>query len=76
MYKRQTVGTRIAVDHTAATPVGLKVWAEAELTEIDGRRLKFHITAWDEKEKIGEAEHERFIIDPQRFMAKAEAKRG
>ena len=70
-----TVGTYMAVKHTAATPVGLRVWAEARLVEIDRRRLKFQITAWDEREQIGEAEHERFIIDPDKFMQKAQAKR-
>jgi len=69
-----TVGVRIDAKHIAATPVGLKVWAEAALVETDGRRLTFDIEAFDEKEKIGEARHERFIIDEQKFMSRAKAK--
>jgi len=69
-----TVGVRIDAKHIAATPVGLKVWAEAALVETDGRRLTFDIEAFDEKEKIGEARHERFIIDEQKFMSRAQAK--
>jgi len=69
-----TVGVRIDAKHIAATPVGLKVWAEAVLAETDGRRLTFDIEAFDEKEKIGEARHERFIIDEQKFMSRAQAK--
>ena len=69
-----TVGVRIDAKHIAATPVGLKVWAEAVLVETDGRRLTFEIEAFDEKEKIGEARHERFVIDEQKFMSRAQAK--
>jgi len=69
-----TVGVRIDAKHIAATPMGLKVWAEAVLVEADGRRLTFDIEAFDEKEKIGEARHERFIIDEQKFMSRAKAK--
>jgi fluoroacetyl-CoA thioesterase len=69
-----TVGTAIDVKHLAATPVGLKVRAEAELTEIEGRKLKFSIEAYDEYEKIGEAVHYRYIVDKQRFLDKAYGK--
>jgi predicted thioesterase len=69
-----TVGTRIDAKHMAATPVGLRVWAEAVLIEVDGRRLAFDIQAFDEAEKIGEARHERFVIDEQKFLSRAEAK--
>jgi len=71
---QSTVGSRIDAQHIAATPVGFKVWAEAELIAVDGRRLTFDITAYDEKEKIGEAQHTRVIVDDARFMAKAQAK--
>src|SRR5438132_8214798 len=50
----QTVGTRLDVSHTAATPVGLSVTAGAELTRIDGRRLTFRVWADDERERIGD----------------------
>lgn len=69
-----TVGISISAQHLAATPMGLKVWAEAKLTEVDGRKLTFVINAFDEKEKIGEAQHVRFIIDEQKFMNKVSAK--
>ncbi len=70
-----TVGTRIDVRHLAATPVGMEVRAEATLKEIDGRRLVFAVTAWDGVEKIGEATHERFIVDRARFEARLAQKR-
>lgn len=69
-----TVGTKLDVSHLAATPVGMKVWCESELKEVDGRRLVFHVEAFDEKGKIGEGEHERFIIRNDKFMKKAQAK--
>ena len=69
-----TVGIRIDAQHLAATPVGLKVWAEAELVAVDGRKLTFDIQAYDEMEKIGSAKHERFVIEEQKFLARAEAK--
>lgn len=69
-----TVGVRIDAQHIAATPVGFAVWAQAELVAVNGRSLTFDIVAWDEKEKIGEAQHTRVIIDEERFMARAQAK--
>lgn len=63
-----TVGTLVNVRHLAATPVGQTVRAEAELKEIDGRRLLFKVEAYDEKQKIGEGEHERFIVHLERFL--------
>ncbi len=73
---KTTVGTMLNVSHVSATPVGLKVWCESELTAIDGRRLAFKVTAYDEKGIIGEGTHERCIIDAQRFMQKTDGKRG
>lgn len=69
-----TVGTRLDVTHDAATPIGLKVWAEAELTAVEGRKLTFAVTAYDEREQIGGGVHERFIIKPEKFLARAEGK--
>ncbi|MGI5849403.1 MAG: thioesterase family protein [Christensenellales bacterium] len=69
-----TVGVGINAKHVAATPVGLRVFANAVLIGVDGRKLTFHITAFDEHEKIGEAEHIRMIIDEKKFMQKAAAK--
>jgi predicted thioesterase len=70
-----TVGTSMKISHVAATPLGMKVTAKSELTEIDRRRLVFQVEAFDETGKIGEGIHERFIIKNQDFQAKADAKR-
>ena len=71
---RGSVGIRLEVDHLAATPVGRKVWAESELTEIDGRVLTFRVDVYSEKEKIGQGIHKRCIINNERFLAKVRAK--
>jgi predicted thioesterase len=65
---RVSVGVRIDVRHTAATPVGTRVRARAELVAVDGRRLRFHVEAWDEVQSIGTADHERVLVDERRFM--------
>ena len=69
-----TVGTRLDVTHDAATPVGMKVWAEAEVTAIEGRRITFAVSAFDEAGRIGGGTHERFIIKPEKFLARVQAK--
>jgi predicted thioesterase len=70
-----TVGTHLDVKHMAATPVGMTVTAKAELQEIDGRRLVFRVEAFDEREKVGEGSHERYIINLPKFLAKNEEKK-
>lgn len=70
-----TVGTKLNVSHDAATPIGMKVRAESELTEIDGRRLVFSVKAYDDCGLVGQGEHERFIIKLDRFMEKVNAKK-
>ncbi len=65
-----TVGTRVDVRHLAATPLSQQVRATAELIQIDGRRLVFKVEAYDETQKIGEGQHERFIVNLERFMKK------
>ena len=70
-----TVGSLVNIRHMAATPVGVEVRARAELIEVAGRRLRFKVEAWDPLEKIAEGEHERFIIDVGRFIARLEEKR-
>jgi fluoroacetyl-CoA thioesterase len=70
-----SVGTMINVRHLASTPTGMRVTAKAVLTEVDGKRLVFTVEAFDEKDKIGEGIHERFIINKERFMAKTNGKR-
>jgi len=64
-----TVGTVVDVRHLAATPPGQKVRAEAELIEVDGRRLVFKVEAFDERRKIGEGRHERAIVHLERFLS-------
>lgn len=70
-----TVGTHIDISHCSATPVGLKVWCESELVEVDRRRLTFAVKAYDEAGLIGEGRHERFVIDNAKFMAKVNGKK-
>lgn len=70
-----TVGTHLDVAHTGATPVGMTVRCETELIEVDRRRLVFKAEVFDDKEKIGEGTHERFIIDTDKFLAKVAAKK-
>ena len=64
---QQTVGTRMSIHHLAATPPGMRVMVRAELVEVDGRRMRFKIEARDDAELVGEAEHERYVIDTGRF---------
>jgi fluoroacetyl-CoA thioesterase len=65
-----TVGTLVNIRHLAATPIGQKVRAEAELMEIDGRRLVFKVEAYDERQKIGDGQHERFIVKLDKFLSR------
>ena len=69
-----TVGGQIDLRHLAATPVGMRVRARAELIEVQGRKLTFSIHAWDEAEQIGEARHMRFLIEEETFMTKVRTK--
>ena len=69
-----TVGIKMNVDHVSATPVGMQVRIETELTEIDRKRLVFKVEAYDEAGLIGQGMHERFIIQNEKFLAKAESK--
>ena len=69
-----TVGTLVNVTHSAATPVGMRVWCDSELVEVDRRRLVFSVKAYDECGLIGEGRHERFVIDSAKFQAKIDAK--
>ncbi|MBQ2154040.1 MAG: thioesterase family protein [Oscillospiraceae bacterium] len=70
-----TVGTRVDVSHLAATPLGMTVRVETELTEIDRRRLVFSVHAFDDAGLIGEGTHERFIVNNEKFMLKANSKK-
>ena len=72
---RQKGETRPGGFSLAATPPGLKVWACAKLIKIDGKRLSFTVEAYDEKEKIGEGTHERYIIDLDKFLQRTNNKK-
>ena len=69
-----TVGTKLDITHDSATPLGMKVWAESQVTEVDGKRIVLKVAAYDEKGLIGQGIHERFIITDQRFLTKAARK--
>lgn len=71
---KQSLGTRMDITHIAATPVGMKVTAEAKLVEVDGRRLVFTVTAHDEAELIGEGRHERVVVTAATFQQRINAK--
>jgi fluoroacetyl-CoA thioesterase len=66
---QDTVGTRVSVEHLAATPLGKAVTYLAKLTAVDGRRLMFEVEAREGGELIGRGTHERFVIDVARFAA-------
>ena len=70
----QTVGTRLDVSHTAATPVGMRVYAHAEVSKVEGRKLVFRVWAEDEVERIGEGMHERIIVNVGRFDVRTQDK--
>ena len=63
----QTVGTRLDIGHFAATPVGMKVKARAEVVAVEGRAITFRLHAEDEREPIGNGTHERIVINVARF---------
>lgn len=71
-----SVGTYMDVKHIAATPIGMKVRAEARVVEVEGRKITYLIEAFDEKEKIGDGKHERFIVNVDKFITKTNAKFG
>jgi predicted thioesterase len=71
---QSSVGSLVNIRHLAATPVGMQARFRAELLEVDGRRLRFKVEAWDELDKIADGEHERFLIDLARFKERVEKK--
>ena len=72
---QSTVGTRLDISHDSATPGGMKVWAESEVTQVDGRRIELKVAAYDEKGPIGQGTHQRFIVQDEKFLARAAAKK-
>ena len=71
-----SVGTRLDVSHNAPTPIGMKVWAEAEITAVseNGKMVDFNVSAWDETGPIGSGTHTRAVINCERFLAKCNGK--
>jgi predicted thioesterase len=72
----QTVGTQLNISHIAATPVGMRVVAHAEVIEVMDRKVVFNVWAEDESERIGEGTHERIVVDLVRFDKRISAKAG
>ena len=70
----QSLGTHLDVSHTAATPVGMRVKATAEVMSIDGRTIKFRLKAEDESDVIGEGTHERVVVNVAKFDLRVKAK--
>ena len=72
--EQSSVGIELNIQHTAATPVGMEVRAEAEVTAVDGRIITFEVRAFDEVGEIGKGTHKRAIINAQKFLDKTYAK--
>lgn len=72
----QSLGIHLDVSHLAATPVGMKVTATAEVTAVEGNRVKFRVEAHDEADLIGEGTHERVVVNVERFDKRVRAKAG
>jgi predicted thioesterase len=72
--EKTSVGIELNISHLSATPVGLEVRAEAEVTAVEGSIITFNVTAYDEAGKIGEGTHKRAIISTQRFLDKTYSK--
>ncbi|MBR2085915.1 MAG: thioesterase family protein [Oscillospiraceae bacterium] len=69
-----TVGTELNIRHSAATPVGLTVTAEAEVTAVNGREIAFTVTARDDAGEIGSGTHKRFLVFAEKFQSKADGR--
>lgn len=69
-YGFQTVGTKVNISHMKACLTGTEVTVTAELTEVDGRRLEYRVKVECSDGVVGEGTHQRFVIDPERFMSK------
>ena len=70
----QSLGTHLDITHTAATPVGMRVRATAEVLRVEGRTIYFHVKAQDEREVIGEGTHERVVVNVERFDRRVQEK--
>ena len=72
--REQSLGTMVSFVHFAPTPPGMTLRIAGEVTEVEGRRVRFKVEAWDDVERICEGTHERMVIDPLRFEAKVAGK--
>jgi predicted thioesterase len=70
----QSLGTHLNVGHYAATPVGMRLTATAEVMKIDGRNIEFRVEAHDEKERVGDGTHVRVVVNVERFDARVQKK--
>lgn len=70
-----TVGTRVSIEHLKATPVGMQVRVTARVVAVDGRRVDFEVSAFDDVELVARGTHERVVIDLDRFLARVQGKR-
>lgn len=71
-----SVGISLNIEHTSATPLGMRFRAEAEVTAVEGRKILFAVRAYDEAGEIGRGTHERFAVEAEPFLAKAAKKLG
>ncbi|NLO49474.1 MAG: thioesterase family protein [Clostridiales bacterium] len=71
---QSSVGTLMNVSHSAATPIGMMVWADSEVIAADGKKIVFRVTAYDKSGLIGSGTHERYIISTERFLEKCRAR--
>jgi fluoroacetyl-CoA thioesterase len=72
--EEDSVGTNVHINHLAATPIGLQVTFRAEVLSVNDRRVNFRVEAFDEKERIAEGTHERFVVNVPRFASRVQAK--
>ena len=70
----QSLGIHVDISHVAATPIGMKVHATAEVTAVEGNRIRFRVEAHDEAEMIGEGTHERVVVKVERFDKRVQKK--
>lgn len=70
-----SVGTSLSITHEAATPVGMEVWAEAEVAAVDRRKISFTVCAFDRAGQISRGTHERFLVDSAKFMTKVQSRK-
>lgn len=69
-----TVGTRLTIEHLKATPLGMQVRVTARVVAVDGRRVDFEVSAFDDVELVARGTHERVVIDLERFLARVQSK--